>query len=353
MKNRHSRYAAWGKGTGLFFFLIVSMIVGLQCGSAYVPLDVIYENGLAVINGTPLTFTPGMTLTADSSVTSTVLWDVRAPRIIYAALAGAGLSLVGLFMQTLTRNALADPYVLGVSSGAGMGAVFAIIVGGLPLLGEYNVPLFAFSGAVLAVVLVLLCVGRSQSPVKLILIGMGMSGIFSALTMLIIYGAKHEAQVRSAMFWLLGSLSAIQWPDLPLTAAALVLLFIYAFCKRSDLDVLLLGDHDSQQLGLNVKRLQLSLVITSSLMVAILVSKMGVVGFVGLIVPHLARKIYSATHGAMLPFVGLIGALVMVWSDTLARTLYTPEEIPIGVLTSLVGAPVFIWIIRKRYGHDV
>mgnify|MGYP002227951649 FL=1 len=148
---------------------------------------------------------------ATASMTNTIITDIRLPRLIYSVLTGIGLSLVGLLMQTVTRNALADPYVLGVSSGASTGAVFAIIMGGLPFLGQYNTPIFAALGAALSIILVLLCVGKSNSPVKLILIGMGMTGVFSALTMMIIYGAKHEAQVRSAMFWLLGSFAGIQW----------------------------------------------------------------------------------------------------------------------------------------------
>jgi len=255
-------------------------------------------------------------------------------------------------MQTVTRNALADPYVLGVSSGASTGAVFAIIMGGIPLLGQYNTPVFAALGAALSILLVLLCVGKSNSPVKLILIGMGMTGIFSALTMMIIYGAKHEAQVRSAMFWLLGSFAGIQWGDLPLTAVIVILLIIYIYMFNQDLDVLLLGNHEAAQMGLSVKQLQLSIVIISSIVIATLVSKVGVVGFIGLIIPHLARIIGGPKHKHTLLFSALIGSIVMIWSDVLSRALYSPEEIPIGVLTSLLGAPLFIWIIMNRYKHN-
>ena len=255
-------------------------------------------------------------------------------------------------MQTVTRNALADPYVLGVSSGASTGAVFAIIMGGLPLLGAYNTPVFAALGAALSIILVLLCVGKSNSPVKLILIGMGMTGIFSALTMMIIYGAKHEAQVRSAMFWLLGSFAGIQWGDLPLTAIIVTLFMLYIYLFNQDLDVLLLGNHEAAQMGLSVKQLQLSIVIISSIVIATLVSKVGVVGFIGLIIPHLARIIGGPKHKNTLLFSTLIGSIVMIWSDVLSRALYSPEEIPIGVLTSLLGAPLFIWIIMNRYKHN-
>lgn len=325
----------------LFAILCVSLITALQFGSTFIPLDQVISALMSMAD-------PNTTAT----MTDTIITDIRLPRLIYSVLTGIGLSLVGLLMQTVTRNALADPYVLGVSSGASTGAVFAIIMGGLPLLGAYNTPIFAALGAALSIILVLLCVGKSNSPVKLILIGMGMTGIFSALTMMIIYGAKHEAQVRSAMFWLLGSFAGIQWGDLPLTAIIVTLFMLYIYMFNQDLDVLLLGNHEAAQMGLSVKQLQLSIVIISSIVIATLVSKVGVVGFIGLIIPHLARIIGGPKHKHTLLFSTLIGSIVMIWSDVLSRALYSPEEIPIGVLTSLLGAPLFIWIIMNRYKHN-
>lgn len=325
----------------LCLILCISLVTALQFGSKFVPLDQIISALMSMID-----------VNATASMTDTIITDIRLPRLIYSVLTGIGLSLVGLLMQTVTRNALADPYVLGVSSGASTGAVFAIIMGGLPFLGQYNTPIFAALGAALSIILVLLCVGKSNSPVKLILIGMGMTGVFSALTMMIIYGAKHEAQVRSAMFWLLGSFAGIQWSDLPLTAIIVILFMLYIYMFNQDLDVLLLGNHEAAQMGLSVKQLQLSIVIISSVVIATLVSKVGVVGFIGLIIPHLARIIGGPKHKHTLLFSALIGSIVMIWSDVLSRALYSPEEIPIGVLTSLLGAPLFIWIIMNRYKHN-
>lgn len=321
--------------------LCVSLVTALQFGANYIPLDQIISALVSMIDPN-----------AKASMTDTIITDIRLPRLIYSVLTGIGLSLVGLLMQTVTRNALADPYVLGVSSGASTGAVFAIIMGGLPFLGQYNTPIFAALGAALSIIMVLLCVGKSNSPVKLILIGMGMTGVFSALTMMIIYGAKHEAQVRSAMFWLLGSFAGIQWGDLPLTAIIVTLFMLYIYMFNQDLDVLLLGNHEAAQMGLSVKQLQLSIVIISSIVIATLVSKVGVVGFIGLIIPHLARIMGGPKHRNTLLFSALIGSIVMIWSDVLSRALYSPEEIPIGVLTSLLGAPLFIWIIMNRYKHN-
>lgn len=325
----------------LCLILCISLVTALQFGSKFVPLDQIISALMSMID-----------VNATASMTDTIITDIRLPRLIYSVLTGIGLSLVGLLMQTVTRNALADPYVLGVSSGASTGAVFAIIMGGLPFLGQYNTPIFAALGAALSIILVLLCVGKSNSPVKLILIGMGMTGVFSALTMMIIYGAKHEAQVRSAMFWLLGSFAGIQWGDLPLTAIIVILFMLYIYMFNQDLDVLLLGNHEAAQMGLSVKQLQLSIVVISSIVIATLVSKVGVVGFIGLIIPHLARIIGGPKHKHTLLFSALIGSIVMIWSDVLSRALYSPEEIPIGVLTSLLGAPLFIWIIMNRYKHN-
>ena len=325
----------------LCLILCISLVTALQFGAKFISLDQIISALISMID-----------VNATASMTNTIITDIRLPRLIYSVLTGIGLSLVGLLMQTVTRNALADPYVLGVSSGASTGAVFAIIMGGLPFLGQYNTPIFAALGAALSIILVLLCVGKSNSPVKLILIGMGMTGVFSALTMMIIYGAKHEAQVRSAMFWLLGSFAGIQWGDLPLTAIIVTLFMLYIYMFNQDLDVLLLGNHEAAQMGLSVKQLQLSIVIISSIVIATLVSKVGVVGFIGLIIPHLARIIGGPKHKHTLLFSALIGSIVMIWSDVLSRALYSPEEIPIGVLTSLLGAPLFIWIIMNRYKHN-
>ena len=325
----------------LCLILCISLVTALQFGAKFISLDQIISALLSMID-----------VNATASMTNTIITDIRLPRLIYSVLTGIGLSLVGLLMQTVTRNALADPYVLGVSSGASTGAVFAIIMGGLPFLGQYNTPIFAALGAALSIILVLLCVGKSNSPVKLILIGMGMTGVFSALTMMIIYGAKHEAQVRSAMFWLLGSFAGIQWSDLPLTAIIMTLFMLYIYTFNQDLDVLLLGNHEAAQMGLSVKQLQLSIVVISSIVIATLVSKVGVVGFIGLIIPHLARIIGGPKHKHTLLFSALIGSIVMIWSDVLSRALYSPEEIPIGVLTSLLGAPLFIWIIMSRYKHN-
>lgn len=282
---------------------------------------------------------------------SMILWQIRIPRTIFAALTGMGLALSGLALQTMTRNDLADPYVLGVSSGASTGAVAAIIWGWFGFLGGYSISAGAFLGAAVSTAIVILCSGKSTSPIRLILVGMGISALFSSLTMMIIYGARHEAQVRSAMFWLLGSLSGMQWKDLSLVALVVFLMALALTAVKRDLDLLLLGEGEAQFLGMNLKRFQLFLILITSLVVAFLVSKAGIIGFVGLITPHLARGLCGVSHGRMIAFSSVLGALVMVWADVFSRALFAPEEIPIGVLTCIVGAPIFLWIVTHRYGE--
>lgn len=204
-KSANSRLSLSARFTMLAVFLIASMILSVRFGSTNVPLsDILSEVSAFISTGRPA-----------ETASSMILWQIRIPRTIFAAFCGMGLSLCGLVLQTMTRNDLADPYVLGVSSGASTGAVIAIIWGWFSFFGNYNVSAGAFIGAAVSTIIVTMCAGKSTSPIRLILVGMGVSALFSALTMMIIYGAKHEAQVRSAMFWLLGSLSGMQWSSLP------------------------------------------------------------------------------------------------------------------------------------------
>ena len=326
----------------LLCFLLFSVVISLGFGS--IPID-----PLVICRYFEKLITTGQ---FSDSMLDTILLTIRLPRTFFAIISGIGLSLAGLLMQTITRNYLADPYILGVSAGASTGAVCAIILGWFSILGAYNTSFAAFLGAMLATTLVILFTGRSSSPVKLILVGMGMSALFSAITMLVIYSAKHEAQVRSAMFWLLGSLSGMQWSDLFITAPVISLLLLFIWFLRHELDLVLFGETEAKQMGLPVKRLQLLVALVASLTVAVLVAKAGIIGFVGLITPHLTRVLVGPKHGVLGVFSSLIGAIVLLWSDILSRSIFRPEEIPIGVLTACLGAPLFIWMIGKKYEDE-
>lgn len=327
----------------LIALLFISIILSIRFGSTDVSTEFIYSNILQFLQAGAF----------PSDTNSTILWEIRLPRTLYAVLCGMGLSMTGLILQTITRNSLSDPYILGLSSGAGAGAVGAIIFGWFSFLGSNSQSVSAFFGALLTTVLVVFLVGRNNNASRLVLIGVGISSLFSALTMLFIYSANHESQVRSAMFWLMGSFSGLQWSDLSVSFYVVLFTLFSFFLLSSELDLILLGENEAEHLGLSVKKLQLLVIVISSLCISVIVSTVGVVAFIGLIIPHLARYISGPKHQSLIIFSALIGGLLMVWADILSRTLYAPEEIPIGILTSCVGAPLFIWIVcMKEKGYE-
>ncbi len=319
-------------------FLILSMLLAIGFGSVNIENNIVIEEILNFFQGSEVT-----------SSNSMIIFDIRVPRIIFAAIAGAILSLTGMLMQTVSQNYLADPYILGVSSGAGMGAVFCIITGIAQFFAPYGVYVGAFLGATLATIIVVHIAGTSNTPIKLVLIGMGISALFSAFTMLEIYGSKNEAQVRSAMFWLMGSFTGIQWAMVPIALTVLIVLMLFIWLFRHELDLILLGREEAQHLGLSTERMQQMVVIVSSMAIAVIVSIAGIIGFIGLVIPHIARFIGESRHSVMLWFTSLIGAVVMVWADVMARSMFRPEEVPIGILTACLGAPVFMQIINRQY----
>lgn len=322
----------------LTIFLLASMITAICFGSIEIELGIVADEVENFLQGN-----------RTDSPNSMIIFDIRIPRILFAAISGAILSLTGMLMQTVSQNYLADPYILGVSSGAGMGAVFCIITGVAQIFAPYGVYVGAFLGAALATVIVVHIAGTSNSPIKLVLIGMGISALFSAFTMLEIYGSKNEAQVRSAMFWLMGSFTGIQWTMIPIAATVLIVLMIFIWLFRHELDLILLGREEAQHLGLSTERMQQAVVLISSMAVAVTVSIAGIIGFIGLVIPHIARFIGESRHAVMLWFTSLIGAVVMVWADVMARSMFAPEEVPIGILTACLGAPVFMQIINRQY----
>lgn len=282
-----------------------------------------------------------------SSYIQLIIFKIRMPRLLMSFLAGAILSVVGLLMQTITKNPLAEPYVLGISAGASAGAVSAIILGWFSFFAVFNVYIAAFLGASLATMLVILLQGRSQDTVRLVLVGMGVNAFFTSLTTFLVYSSNNEAQVRSAMFWTTGSLSGIHFEDLiPVTIGLAILMIFYYFVIK-ELDILLLGHRSAQNMGLNLFKLQISLIIVSSLAIALLVSKVGVIGFIGLIVPHISRKLIGVKHNNLLFATIFLGGMGLMVIDTFARTIFSPNELPIGVMTGIIGAPIFIYILNS------
>ncbi|KPD12891.1 ABC transporter permease [Phaeobacter sp. 11ANDIMAR09] len=282
-----------------------------------------------------------------------IIFDLRLPRALFAALIGAGLGLVGVVLQTTTRNDLADPFLFGLSSGAAAGAVLVITVTG-DILGVWTLPLAAFCGGLVASGIVLLLVRALQSsaPEKLILAGLAVSFLFVAITNYLIFSGDNRA-AHSVIFWMLGGLGLARWETLPLVAAGLALIAAYSIWRSRWLDALLTGDVTAASLGVPVGRLRTRMFLISALATAAFVSVAGVIGFVGLMVPHVARGLAGPMHQNLLPMAALIGAVLLSASDIASRLLLAPQELPVGIVTTSVGSAfVFLLLLgSKRDGR--
>lgn len=279
-----------------------------------------------------------------------IIWSYRLSRAVVAASCGAALALSGAVLQSLLRNPLADPYILGISAGASTGAVSVAILGfGAGML---TLPLGAFLGAIIAFVLVsALAVKAGRGTGAIILAGVAGSQLFNALTSFIVTKAATAEQARGIMFWLLGNLSGVRWPDAWLAVpAALGGLAVCLWHARA-LDAFTFGSESAASLGISVRRTYLVLVGVSAMMTAVMVSIVGSIGFVGLVIPHAARMLVGVRHSVLLPAAALIGAIFMIVADILSRTLIPGQVLPIGVITALVGAPAFALILGQRRGR--
>ncbi len=275
-----------------------------------------------------------------------VVWEVRLPRILTAAVVGSGLAMSGVVFQGILLNPLADPYTLGVSSGAAFGASLCLILG-LDFWGAYSVCLMAFLGAVLTLLAVIWLASQDGqvAPGNLILSGVIVAAILSAGIGLIKYLA--DEQVAVIIFWLMGSLVSKGWLDFALTlGAGLLGLLVFLYHAR-DLNLLCLGSRAAASLGVQTKRVRLTLLITASLVSAVCVAVSGIIGFVGLLIPHVMRSLVGPDHRVLLPASALAGALLLLGADTLTRAVL-PHEVPIGVLTAIIGGPFFCYVFRRR-----
>jgi len=282
--------------------------------------------------------------------TQNIVWFLRAPRVLLGVMVGVFLTLSGVGMQAFTRNPLADPYVLGISSGASCGAVLAMITTVLSFLGRYSTAAGAFLGAILSITLVytLSRSGRDVSPIRLILIGVAVSAMFSAFTNYLVYSAPNDAKVREVTFWMLGGLSGVKWEYLLPAALLLIPAVAVMFCLSTAMNAIMMGENTAITLGINVTVVSRVLIASTALMTAVSVAVSGCIGFVGLVVPHIIRAIVGADHRKMIPISVLAGGIFMVWVDVGARMLDAPGEIPIGIITSMIGAPFFLWLVKVR-----
>ena len=275
-----------------------------------------------------------------------IIWDYRLSRALVAASAGASLALCGAILQALLRNPLAEPYVLGISAGASTGAVCVMISGlGYGILGLSS---GAFIGAVVAFLLVgVLAAGAGGTSERIILCGVAGSQLFNALTSYIVTTSANAEQARGVLFWLLGSLSGVRWPDVYLSVPVALAGFVVCLAHVRALDAFAFGTDAAASLGIAVRRVQFTLLAVTAAMTASVVSMVGSIGFVGLVIPHAARFLVGPAHGRLLPATALGGAIFMVGADIVSRIIIPQQILPIGVVTALFGAPAFAIILYR------
>ena len=333
--------------------LMLTISVGISLGAVSIPIDTVWLILLRrVLDLISAVFPPAASWSDTIPVTwsagrESIVLDVRAPRVILGVLVGASLGVVGAVLQAATRNALVDPHLLGISSGAACGAIIALLHTGL-VFGLATVPAFAFGGALSAMVLVMAAarLTRSATADRLVLCGVAVSFIVSAVGSLLIYIGDPRAS-HTVIFWMLGGLGLAQWNHLIYPLAVLIPALGYFLLRALDLNALALGDETAATLGLAVPRFRMSVFVVSALLTGTVVAFSGAIGFVGLMMPHIARKLFGSDNRLVIPAAGVMGAIALVAADVGARTIMAPEDIPIGVITGLVGGVCFILLLRR------
>lgn len=333
----------------LILLFISSIILGISFGAVDIPPYDVYRVFLYKVFGIKIG-------NLDEILNSTlfdIIWGVRMPRVLLGAFAGMALAMVGVIMQATIQNPLGDPYILGLSSGASLGATFSILIGFSGVLSSFGAPLGAFLGALIASIFVyfLAKIGGRITPFKMILAGMVISSICSSLTSLIIFLSKDNEGIRTVNFWMMGSLAGAEWSNIVLPIAISVIPLIYFFTQYRNLNLMVLGDETSITLGLNIERYRKIYMILSSLITGVIVSVCGTIGFVGIMIPHIVRLIFGTDHKTLLPFSALVGAIFLIWADVVTRCAITNMELPIGIITSVIGAPFLLWLMVKGTGE--
>ncbi|RMI09329.1 FecCD family ABC transporter permease [Cellulomonas triticagri] len=341
---RRARALRWS--AVLVVLLAASVVVAVGTGPVPVPGHEVLEVLLAALSGRE----PVGVGTAEAAIVR----DVRAPRVLLGAVVGGGLAVCGAVLQAMVRNLLADPYVLGISGGASTGAAAALLFGFGSAWGAGALPVSAFLGACAASALVFL-VARSAgrlTSVRLLLAGVAVGYALSAATSFMIVASDSAEGSRSVMFWLLGSLGLARWDAvLGAAVAGVVLALVVLLVLAPRLDALASGDDTALSLGVAPERTRLLLLALVSLTTGVLVAAAGAIGFVGLVVPHLARRLVGSVHRQVLPVAALLGAVLLVWADVLARTAMAPRELPIGIITALAGAPFLLLLVRRMHAQ--
>ena len=331
----------------LAVLLVLAFLWALSIGTVKLSFVQIYEG---IVNQ----FTSGMAIeTAGQGPVHDIIWLLRLPRLVLAALVGMGLSVCGVIMQAVVKNPLADPYILGISSGASLGATAAILLGIGVALGENFVGIAAFIGAFamsLGVLFISNLGGRSNS-VKLLLAGMALSAVCGAFSSFIVYFANNKEGMQTIAYWMMGSFAGAKWETLAVIGPIVVLAVMFFWTQSRMLNLMLLGDESALTLGTDLHIYRQIYLLVSSLIVGFVVYAAGMVGFVGLVVPHVIRMLVGTDHKKLIPVSALTGAVFLVIADGLCPVIIPRTELPIGILISLIGAPCFVYLmIKKTYG---
>lgn len=323
------------------FLLILSLVLSLGFGAVSIQPEVVSSVLWYKVTGIKIgSWSPSREL---------IVCQVRAPRTLLALLTGGGLAVVGGVMQAIVRNSMADPYLLGLSAGASTGAALGIFLGSMAGIFILPVSVMAFLGALAAFTLVYFISSNSRQllPGRLILAGISTAYLFSSLTSLLAFLAS-EHSLREITHWLLGSVSAGKWSSLPLPAIIVFLGFFLLWSRSRELNVIALGDETAVSLGVTPHVFRKFMFFITSLVTGVLVAETGSIGFVGLMIPHFIRLLGVSDYAKLLPLSFIVGAIFLIWADVMARTVFSPEELPIGIVTSLCGAPCFIWILKNQ-----
>jgi iron complex transport system permease protein len=283
-------------------------------------------------------------------VDENIVIGLRLPRVCLGLVVGASLSVIGVAMQALVRNHLADPFILGVSSGASAAATLGMLFGAFSFFGKYSLSISAFLGAAVTIIIVysLSKVHGRINMAQLLLSGVAISMIMDGVTRIITLSAPNALGLHNATFWMSGSLAGAKWGYLKLPLIVLLICMVILMINYRGLNLLLLGEENAGALGINVKRLQELLILVASLMSGVTIAVSGTIGFVGLMVPHFTRLLVGGDHRRVLPVSALLGGILVVWVDVLARMLIAPEELPVGILTAIIGGPLFIFLLRHK-----
>ncbi|MBS4956250.1 MAG: iron ABC transporter permease [Clostridium sp.] len=348
MKNKVLKEVPIYIGTSVILLIILFLSIGfaVTMGSVDISIKEVYEVILYKL------FNIGDS-TIGTGAVADVVWLIRMPRIVLAIAVGAGLSVVGIVMQAIVKNPLADPYILGVSSGASLGATLAVVLGIGSVFGSNSLGVMGFIGAFGVSILVLMIsnIGGRSNSIKLLLAGMALSSVCSSFSSFLVYISDDSQKLKTITFWLMGSLAGAKWNEIVIILPVIILGTIFFITQYRTLNLMLLGDEVSITLGTDLHKFRIIYLLITSLMIGLLVYVSGMIGFVGLIIPHIVRIIFGTDHKKIIPITALLGSIILIWADVISRSLIKGTEIPIGIVISIIGAPLFVWLmIKKNYG---